>query len=250
MAIENLMDPYQKLLAEMEVALRSFEGGMKRPIALDAGARGKIQRLPEQDINHAILLKLVAMLSALNAAHILMRRGHVMEQAAIERIADEAGEDVLFLTLGALKGTTDLHKRFLDAFWAEEFEDFDDVIGSHKSREMIPRQKIRAYIHSFHPNDPSTVNQAAKVIAKTYSGFVHMAAPHIMEVYRPDAEIFSVNGMLGTPRSSEHFYDFWNYLYRGAMAFVAAAKAFGSEDQSQMMMSHINEFQKATGREF
>ncbi len=244
------MDPYLRLLAVMEAALRDFESGMERPILLNAGTRGKIHRLPKQDVNHAILLKLVAMLSALNAAHILMRQGHVMEQAAIERIADEAGEDVFFLTLAVLKGMTDLHRRFLDAFWAEEFDDFDDTVGSHKSREMIPRQKIRAYINSFHPSDPSTANQVARIIAKTYSGFVHLAAPHIMEVYRPDSGTFSVTGMLGTPRASEHAHDFWNYLYRGGLAFVAAAKAFGSDDHSQMMMNSLKAFQAATGREY
>jgi len=243
------MNPYQNFLAVMEAALRDFESGMERPVLVDAGSRGKMHRFPKRDIHHAILLKLVAMVSALNAAHILMRNGHVMEQAAIERIADEAGEDVFFLTLAVLKSMTDLHQRFLDAFWAEEFEDFDDTIGSHKSREMIPRQKIRAYIHNFHPSDPSTANQAAKVIAKTYSGFVHLAAPHIMEVYRPDLGTFSVTGMLGTPREVEHHYDLWNYLYRGGMAFVAAAKAFGSEEHTQLMLHHLEEFQKATGRQ-
>lgn len=244
------MDPYQKLLKRMEAVLRDFEGAVDRPVVLDAGTRGKMHRLPRRDINHAIFLKLVAMLSALSAAHILMRHGHVMEQAAIERIADEAGEDVLFLTLAVIKGETDLHARFLSAFWAEEFEDFDDVMGSHNSREMIPRQKIRAYIHGFHPNDPSTANQAARIIAKTYSGFVHLAAPHIMEVYKPDAGTFSVTGMLGTPRAREYVDDFWNYVYRGGIAFVAAAKAFDSDEHGKMMLNNMSEFQRATGREY
>lgn len=242
------MDPYARLLTVMEAALRDYEGGMESPVPVKAGERNRMHRLPKKDISHAILLKLVAMLSALNAAYILMRNGHVLEQAAIERIADEAGEDVFFLTLALTKGVNDLHQRFLDAFWAEEFDDFDDTLGSHRSREMIPRQKIRAYIHGFHPNDPSTANQAARIIAKTYSGFVHGAAPHIMEVYNPETDMFSVTGMLGTPRASEHAGDYWNYLYRGCMAFMAAAKGFGSDEHFNALSGHLKQFQTATGR--
>lgn len=156
----------------------------------------------------------------------------------------------MFLTLGVSKGITELHERFLAAFWAEEFDDFDDTVGSHRSREMIPRQKIRAYIHGFHPQDPSTANQVAKIIAKSYSGFVHAAAPHIMEVYNPDTNQFSVSGMLGTPRATQHAGDLWNYLYRGGMTFIVAAKAFGSEDHVRMLLEHLRQFQAATGRQY
>ena len=56
--------------------------------------------------------------------------------------------------------------------------------------------------------------------------------------------------MLGTPRAREHVDDFWNYAYRGGMAFVAAARAFGSDEHDKMMLSNMSEFQEATGREY
>ncbi len=224
---------------------------MERPVLRDAGRRGKILRLPKQDIRHAILLKLVASLSGLNAAYILVQRGHVLEQAAIERVVDDAQDDVVFLSLGVLKGETDLHRRYLDAFWAEEFGDVDDTLNSHQSRPMVPRDKIRAYIvNTAGVSDPSSATRAARVVAKTISGFVHLAAPHIMEIYRPDLGRFSVTGMLGTPRESDHRDDYWNYVYRVGLAFAIAAKAFGSEDHSQAVRFHLEEFQEATGRSF
>lgn len=243
------MHPYQTALAVMEATLRDYEDGMERPVPFKAGMNGKILRLPKQDIYHAMLLKLVAMLSALNAAYLLACNGHVLEQAAIERIADEASEDVTFLALGAINGTTDLHNRFLAAFWAEEFDDFNNTSGSHRSREMVPRRKIRSHIHSVHPHDPSTGNQAANIIAKAYSGYVHAAAPHIMEVYGLGANRFSVTGMLGTPRAADYAKDLWNYLYRGFIAFITAAKAFGSEEHVEALSDHLQRFQEATNRQ-
>lgn len=244
------MEPYQKLLLVLQAALEELEKSVGRPVVVPAGSRDFMFRLPNVDIHSAIFLKLVAMLSSLNAARILLTNGHVMEQAAVERIADEAAEDVFFLTLGVLKGTTDLHKRFLDAFWAEEFDDFEDTMGSHRSRPMIPRDKIRAQVHGSHPEDPSTATKAARILTKTYSGFVHLAAPHVMEVYRPDVGSFSVNGMLGTPRASQYHEDFWNYLYRGGMAFLAAAQAFGADQLREQISEGLRGFQQATGREY
>ena len=112
------MDPYSQMLKVLESALDAIQAGMEKPSLCPQARHNHMHRLPNMDINHAITTKAgCAMLSALNAAHILMRSGHVLEQGALKRIADEAEEDVFFLVLAIRNGTTNIHQRWLAAFW-------------------------------------------------------------------------------------------------------------------------------------
>jgi hypothetical protein len=203
-------------------------------------------RLPVQDANHAIILKLAAMLNFLYGALALCEAGIVLGQGALERMADEAGEDVAFLAIGIINGTTDRHHEFLDYFWREDFTDFDDIPGSFQSRPQVPRQKIVAAIHAISA-DPSAGNDAAKVLSKSYSGFVHASAPCVMELYDPRLNRFGV-GKAPDYRRLEHEADLWNYMYRGANAVMFAAKAFGSEAHFDFLGRCLDDFQKRTGR--
>lgn len=211
-----------------------------------AGPGRAVIRLPVQDTHHAILLKLAAMLNFLNGALVLCEAGIVLGQGALERMADEAGEDVVFLALGVINGMTKRHEDFLDYFWREDFADFSDVPGSFQSRPQVPREKIVSAIHAINP-DPSTGGNAAKVLSKSYSGFVHAAAPHVMELYDARSKSFGVSAAPDY-RQSEHETDLWNYMYRGATALMFAAKAFGSGAHFDLLGQCLEEFQDRTGK--
>ena len=224
--LEKWWNEYDETLKRLEAVLRDYESGMNPPALVELN-NVEVLRFPTQDINHAILLKLAMVLSGANAALILLRHGHVLEQGALQRMIDEANEDIRFLVLAVTNGSvTPLHERFLTAFWAEEFGDLSDVSGSHQSREQIPRKKIRAYVSSFHPTNPSTLNHISTVVAKAYSGFVHGAAPHLMEIYDPAKRVFRVRGMLGTSRVISSTFDFFNFVYRVTVSFAFAARAY------------------------
>jgi hypothetical protein len=241
------MDPYDRLLHRLEATLRDFEAGATPAVAVAAGTKGHIWRMPVQDVQHAILLKLVTLLSALNAARLLCNNGFVMEQGAIERVADEAAEDITFLVIGLSHGKTDRHDKFIADFWAEDFADHDDIANSLVRRNRVPRDKIRSTIHAI-TDDPSTANSVAKAIAAAYSGFVHGASTHAMEVYNPIAKEFRVRGVLGTPIHRSHVHDYWNYLYRGGVAFALAARVLGFDAHFTAILSHLDEFQRETER--
>ncbi len=242
------LGPHARMLHIYEGVLRDFEGGMTRPVRVELGDGNWILRFPRRDAEHAIVLKLAMALSGLNAAFLLLQNGHVLEQAALQRMIDEANEDVLFLVLGiANDDLTDLHRRYLDAFWAEEFDDFSNVTESHRSRDQVRRKKIHAYNASY-LEDPSRSVKLSDVIHKMYSGFVHGAANHIMDIYNPDLCGFAVRGMLGTPRVFDHAYDIWNVIYRTGLSFLFASRAYGSDAHEQLVTEHLKEFQMATGR--
>jgi hypothetical protein len=117
---------------------------------------------------------------------------------------------------------------------------------------MIPRKKIQGYIaESEAPAlEPSRGIQLSKTLSKAYSGFVHGASPHIMELYGGTPGRFHVQGMLGTPRIEEHERDIWNFFYRGIIALGFAAKAFGADDLFESIQKYLGYFESASGKDY
>ena len=183
----------------------------------------------EKLIGQAIVQKLVRMVSTLDAARLLQNHGFVQEQGALQRILDEIQEDILFLVFGVVfDDLTPLHKRYLDAFFEEEF-DAVDAIESSQKRDTVPRKKIRAYnARKVGPN-PSQQGEGFRTISKIYSGYVHVASPHVMDMYVGNPPRFYMRSMRGTQRHYEHQEDLWNYFYRGTKALVCAAKVLSGD---------------------
>ena len=158
---------------------------------------GKAFRFKEKDIYQAIIQKLARAQSAVRAAYVLLKNGFLQEQAILHRVIDETNEDILFLVYAVTTDTvTDLHRRYLDAFWAEEIDESGNMIDSRQKRPMIPRKKIRAYLASV---DKVLVEkyrgiELSRTISKAYSGFVHGASPHIMDMYGGESPSLSYNG--------------------------------------------------------
>ncbi|MBD9437446.1 hypothetical protein IB223_15195 [Pseudoxanthomonas sp. PXM03] len=240
--------PHGLIITTYERVFRDIESGITKPVPVEVGENNYMLRLPQRDVPHAIILKLAKILSALHAAFILLNEGHVMEQAIIQRTIDEANEDVLFLSLAITEGETDLHRRFLSGFWEEEFEDFEHTVASHKTRDQVRRKKIHAYNSSFLDN-PSGANVVANVVHKAYSGYVHGAAPQIMEIYDDRSEMFLVRGMHGTHKIVDYADDVWNVVYRAGLSFIYATRALGMEAHSEMVHRRLQLFQEQTGRD-
>lgn len=201
----------------------------------------------EKTIQQAIVQKLARIISGLYAARILLENGFIQEQGALQRMLDEFVEDVLFLAYAVISNdVTDLHHRYLEAFQEEEFDKPEDPISSTQKRPMIPRDKIRTYIARIEGSglDPSRGVALTRTISKAYSGYVHGASPHIMEMYGGNPPRFHVSGMRETPRYKYHQRDLWNYFYRGICAFGLAAKAFGAAALSSSIQRYLDDFEK------
>jgi len=186
-----------------------------------------VEHLPQQ----AIVQKMSRIPSGLRAAQLLCDAGYFQEQSSLQRIIDELGEDVIFLSVPIIFGNeSQIHRKYLDAFFAEEY---DPVSGKPvpEQRPMIPRKKIRAAIANspLGTQDPSSHMEAGKTISKAYSGFVHGASPHIMDTYGGNPPRFHTAGMLGTIREVEHRQDIVNYYFRGLSAYIIGARAIGHQ---------------------
>ena len=219
---------FEQLLTVMEGAVNRLAGLVPPPRRVRFN-KSFVFRHVEKSISQAIVQKLARMVSTLHAARLLLNHGFVQEQGALQRILDEICSDVFFLALGVISNDlTPLHRRFLEAFFEEEFDDQDPMKSTQK-RPMIPRKKIQAYItkSKFMTMDPSQIKEVLRTISKGYSGYVHAASPHIMETCAGDPPRFLMRGMANTKRQDDSRIDLWNYYYRGIMTCGMAALAVG-----------------------
>jgi hypothetical protein len=242
---------FAEMLDVMDAAFRDFASALPKPRQVGDDETWAY-RFKDQDIPHAVVLKLALIQSTLRAALVLHESGHLLQQAMLHRIVEEANQDVLFLSLAITNDTiTPLHERYLAAFWAEEFE-ASDPVGTHESREMIPRKKINAYIARFTQSDggPSRHVDLARLVTKMYSGFVHGASPHIMEIYVGSPPSFRTRGLLGTHRMEEYEADLWNYMYRGLLSHIVAAKLFGASEHVESLLAHKRRFESLAGKDY
>jgi hypothetical protein len=183
--------------------------------------------------------------TGLRAAHLLLRAGLFQEQSAINRVLDELGEDILFLTIALTNDqVTNLHKRFLDAFYEEEFDMKTGKPASLKGRDMPTRPKIRAYIFRVVGTglDATKSTDSVTTIFKMYSGYVHAASPQIMDMYEPPVG-FHVAGMRDNVEKAEgHERDLWNYFFRGIGDAIFVGKAFGDVSLVEGLEVFLSEF--------
>ena len=241
---------YVETLHNMESTLHALEQRVPPP-QLRPFKNGFVYRYAERTIHQALIQKLARVISGLHAARILLEHGFVQEQAALQRMLDEFQEDIEFLACAVIfEDMTDLHREYLSAFWEEEF-DKENPLESTQRRPMLPRKKIRAYLARLEGSigaDRSRGVELSRTLSKAYSGFVHGASPQIMDMYGGDPPRFHVSGMLGTARVEEYADDLWNYFYRGIIAFVFAATAFGDDALSDRIRRYRDDFERRSVR--
>jgi hypothetical protein len=164
-------------------------------------------------------MKLVKIASHNNAAMVLIRAGYVHEVYALCRMIDEAREDIHFMQEPFSEdGKPTKHQyTFINEFFQEEFSG-RDLVESHSSRDRVPRQKVRAAISRLGTGavmDPSTEVKLTGALYGTFSGFVHGAYVHLMELF--DGVRFHTRGLLGTPRIQECLANQVNHVFRSLL---------------------------------
>ncbi|NOX64893.1 MAG: hypothetical protein GXO85_03630 [Chlorobi bacterium] len=245
---------FEIILDLMDRTFRDFENSIpSKPVFVEMPFGRMAFRYKEKDIYQALIQKLAKAQSTVRAAYFLLKNGYVQEQAILHRVIDEINEDILFLVYAVtIDKITDLHKRYLEAFWEEEIDESGKIIDSKQKRPMIPRQKIRAYIAKIENPylDPSNGIELSRTLSKAYSGFVHAASPHIMDMYCGNPPHYHTKGMLGTPRIEEHADDLWNYMYRTYLSHIGVAKALGAEKHVEILNKYKLQFEENAGKEY
>ena len=156
---------------------------------------------------------------------------------------------------GLVSGHTDRtlavqYQRYLEEFWKEEC-DADTALASSQKGGMPRRLKIRAHIgRLFSEVTGSTANASQtaeqfRTVDKAQSGYLHGAAPQLMEMVGGSPPRFHMDGMLGTPTEQVHREQFWYYVSRSICAFALALQAFGDDDGFVKIRAYPVEFERS-----
>ena len=237
---------YTESLSVFHRAFTCLEGVVEPPVKVKLGS-DYVYRYQNQSIKAAILQKLARVISGIEASLVLLEKGFLQELCVIFRTLDEFNQDILFLCETVEKDQlSELHQRFLDIFYQEEFDKPDNPFLSEQNRPSIPRQKIQAEIAKIFTNEisPSNGQEVFRTLSKGYSGYVHGASSHIMEMYGGNPPKFHLSGMRNTPLFQSSFEDTWNYFYRSLLSMMRIAQVFNMQELSIMLKSFRDHFEE------
>jgi hypothetical protein len=241
---------YLQAIRDLEGAFRKLELLVPRPTETHVSGR-LVFRYTEQLIEQAIILKFARLISLLVALDLLIADGLIQEQGVLQRAIDETDEDILFLGLAMTNGLrTELHDDYLKQFWQEDYGDASQPVATRIPRGQTRRSKIRAFLNrAVGQPDPSTSDAVGAVLHSVYSGFVHGAAPHLMELFDENGGRFMLSGISSNVRLVDYILDAQNVYYRALMSGVVASRGLGSQEASADLVLAVNRFQAAIGIE-
>lgn len=209
-------------------------------------------RYKNKTVNIAMLQLMARIISGLNAANLLIENGLTQECNVLYRTLDEFQENITFLSKALLDDNiTALHQRFLDNFFEEEFDNADSAFHSTQKRDLIPRDKIRAFIANINENpvNPSDTQKNYETIDKFYSGFVHGTSTHIIDMYSDNPSKYAVSGLPEeSPSVTVAQRDFEEYLYRSIFSILTIALSFNETAIYDKIVSLRYEFESNTCR--
>ncbi|HWS69804.1 MAG TPA: hypothetical protein VN325_44120 [Steroidobacteraceae bacterium] len=161
-------------------------------------------------------LKAVKVCSTLNGILTLLDKAYVQEAYALARVAQDQVEDIHFLSIprGESGGLSPRQITAINEFFQEEFEPADPV-GTSRERDRVGRPKIQAAITN-DMDDPSTGNAISRMIYRIFSGYVHGAYVHIMELHSDSDGHYQMHG---APAHLADAIDYApNFLYQAILA--------------------------------
>ena len=162
---------YEKIADVIENAFRQIEALVPPPVFISRGSY-HVFRYEDKSVEAAVVQKCARLISGLKASLVLLRSGYVQELGAMFRMLDEFNEDILFLCQAIRTGElTELHKKYLDAFYQEEFDNPDSAFLSTQRRSTISRQKIHAAISQIPEQklNPSDNQELHRTLSQTLS---------------------------------------------------------------------------------
>jgi hypothetical protein len=231
----------------MTKAFRQMEASITPPQKVAHGD-SFVFRYASKGIHEAILQKLARMISGLNAIQVLLNAGYVQEVGVLCRTLDEINEDILFLATAAISGEfTKRHTQYLEAFYAESIYSRVEGTFDIPKPNLVPRRKIRAHTASSLGKGADIYQSiaAGEALNTAYSGFVHASSEVVMSMYGGLPPHYHLAGMRGTTQMTIYERDVQNYVYRGTMTTIVAAKAFGDAPLVELLEKFLAKFESA-----
>jgi len=117
------MKIYRETNNFLEQCFHVLEAPVPSPVPTDLGGH-TVLRYDVKSLEIAIIQKFARYISGLNASLLLLEKGFTQEVGALFRTLDEFQEDIFFLALPKVSEMelTEIHVKFLDDFFQEEFD--------------------------------------------------------------------------------------------------------------------------------
>lgn len=195
-------------------------------------------------------LKGIKSISTLNACLVLLEDGYTQEIGALCRMVDDFCNEILFMIAPA---NGDEHSadqiRFMEDFYQEEFDQPANLFASTQKRATVRVQKVHSTIAKLARDElnPSDAQEVFRKIHQTFSGYIHGAYPHIMELYGGSPASFHLTGMLGTPRIPEYRSHIVGYVYGLIMVSIFVCRRLNVDYMEQPLRLLLQEFEQTTG---
>jgi len=223
------IDQLRDAVGVAQLVIERLERHFPAPALVEIGGRPLFRHTQQDDLllSH---LKCVRAVSSLNACLLLLEHGYVQEIGTLCRCVDDFSQDVLFLAtpLGDDGKPSEQQKRLVEEFFQEEFDQIESPLRSTQARNRVPRSKVLAGIArmSGQPLNPNDSQELHRTIQQAFSGYVHGAYVHIMEMFggRRGHLKYYMQGFAGTPRVEEWTEALSSYVYRTLCAVEVVAR--------------------------
>ena len=157
--------------------------------ALVPHARGDmvVHRVPTESVDAVFALKLIQVVGNLKSGGLLIEHGFYHEWDMVSRLLYETLDDVKFLAHGERRGMTPLHRRYLAAFFAEDFDASGAVLQDRV--RAVSRRDILDYLETAtdEPEELRGLHEeqlvAARNMYRLRSASVHGRAAGIIRGY-------------------------------------------------------------------
>lgn len=246
MAIEDYLD---ESLGRLEQIYATMDAAVGPVSFRDIGPYRQFRHeRPTESV--ACYLKGIKAISTLYACVLLLRAGHTQEVAALCRMVDDFCNEILFLLVPQDGDDySEEQIRFLENFFQEEFEHPGDPLRSLQKRDTVPMKKIFATFGKLASGEvnPSDAQELLRTVHQAFSGYVHGAYPHIMEMYGGNPPRFHVSGMLQTPRVREWQTQLIGYVQRLIIVSGFVARKLGVIEHELPLRALLEEFEATTG---
>lgn len=244
MDIESYLE---STLSTLEALYHEMADVIHPPIFIDVGGymAWRYETLTE---SLACFLKGAKVISTLNASMVLLRSGYTQEIGALCRMIDDYCNEVFFLLKPQDGEDFSKHQiQFLEDFFQEEFDKPTNPLGSTQKRVNVPVKNIHATFAKIATSElnPSDAQELLRTTHQAFSGYVHGAYPHIMEMFggsRPN-----LHGMLGTPRVDEWRGQLFGFVHRAIMVSVFVARKLGLDEIENKIRQLLEKFENETG---
>ena len=247
--MSSLFNILKETVRELELHVQALGDNFPKPNLVDYDGL-PFFRHEEYDDLLASHLKCIRIVSSLNASLALLEKGYVQEVYVLCRCIDEFFEDILYMAT-PLNGNSPSKDqiRFVEEFYQEEYDPPTNPLMSTQKRDRVPRKKIQAAISRIEGQEinPSDSQELHRTISQTFSGYVHGAYVHIMELYGGKPPYYHTSGMLNTPKLVECENNLVHHVYRSIKAAQVIARRAQASSIDAKLVLLSKQFEERTG---